>query len=132
MKKTYSFATVIALALILGGCSCTGPGPTSTQMATNFIKRQHVLATTKEKYPAKNPHAVALYTSEQKPLMPYRIIGVATVSKYNLLGMHRQEDTVHEMMRNLAASIGGDGIINVSNHGDSMQASVIAFQRILI
>ena len=131
MKTLYLTLVMMAVALLLESCSSTN-GQSSTQLATNFIHRQHVVAMTTEKYPPKNPKTIAVYNEEHKPLTPYRIIGIATVSKRNLIGMQRQDATVHDMIKNLAASIGGDGLINVSNNEENIQASVIAYQKIMI
>jgi hypothetical protein len=120
---------VVTVALLAG---CSTPRQSPHQMATNFINRQAVTPTTNESYPAKNPARIALYKSEQKPLTPYRIIGVASVSKHNLIGMERQEGTMHDMIKHLAASIGGDGVIDIRNENDSIKANIIQYQRILI
>lgn len=129
--KTPSFSVVIiVIAALLGGCATKGQS--AQQLAANFIHRQNVTPTTQESFPAKNPERIALYKSQQKPLTPYRIIGIASVSKRNLIGMEREEPTMHEMMRRLAASIGGDGLIDIRNENDSLQANIIQFQKILI
>lgn len=130
MRMSYPFLAAITIAFLLGGCSTTGQS--TTQVASNFINRQHVVTTTKETYPAKNPQTIALYSSDKTPHAPYKVIGVATVSKYNLLGMPRKDDTVHDMMKSLAASVGGDGLINVSSGDENVQANIIAFQKIMI
>ncbi|RDI48775.1 YajG family lipoprotein [Aquicella lusitana] len=131
MKMSYPIMAVIAVAF-LGGCATKGQTTDPTQVASNFINRQHVVATTKDTYPAKNAKNVALFSEHKTPHAPYRVIGVATVSKYNILGMKREDETIHTMMKNLAASIGGDGIIDVSSNHESMKANIIAFQKILI
>jgi hypothetical protein len=130
MRKFYLLLATITVAFLLEGCSTRGQS--TTQVASNFINRQQVVTTTKETYPAKNPKAVAVYTPDKTPHAPYRVIGVATVSKYNLLGMQRKDDTVHDMMKKLAASVGGDGLINMSTGDESIQANIIAFQKIMI
>lgn len=130
MKLSYTILSLIGLSFLIIGC--TTSGQSSTQLASNFINRQHVVATTKESYAPKNPKNIALYAKNEKPLSPYRIIGIATVSKHNLIGMQRQDNTLHEMMKKLAASIGGDALINISDNTENMQASIIQFQRILI
>ncbi len=130
MRTLALFITSITIALLITSCANKAQNP--TQVASNFIQRQTIVAITNETYPAKNPLQVALYRNDQSPHVPYRIIGVATVSKFNLFGTERQNVTLNTMMKKLAASIGGDGLINVKTDEDAMQARVIAFQKILI
>ena len=111
--------------------SC-GTAKPPTQVASNFINRQSIIHTTKEIYPAKNPDQVALYAGDKTPHTAYRVIGIAKISRYNLLGLKRQNATLEGMMKSLAASIGGDGVIDIYTNNDSMQANIIQFQRILI
>jgi hypothetical protein len=125
-----AFVGILTLSLLL--TSCVSNQPSSTQLASNFINQQQVVMTTQQKYPAKNPKNIALYQAGKSPHRAYRVIGVATISKYNLLGLERKNTTLNQMMKNLAASIGGDALIDVSHQGDDMKANVIAFQRILI
>lgn len=101
-------------------------------MAANFFNKQTVVATTKQTYAPKSPSHITLYSDEHKPLSPYRIIGIATVSKRNLMGGQRGNETVDAMMKNLAASIGGDALIKTSNSDETVKANIIQFQRILI
>ena len=130
MRMSHSTLLIIA-AFLLQGCAATH-GRTPTQVATNYIHKQQVTPTTAESYPAKSPQFIALYMSNQTPHTAYKIIGVASVSKYNLLGMQRESVDMHGIMKNLAASIGGDALINVSDNEHDMQANVIQFQKILI
>lgn len=129
MKKLHLLTSILISSMLYG---CTSHVQSNTQMATNFIQRQQVTSTTQENFSPKNPNTVALYTKEKEPHTAYRVIGVAKVSKYNMLGMQRQEATLHEMVRNLAASIGGDGVININQTHDGLEANVIKFQKILI
>ena len=125
-----SLLFAVIAAFLLGGCSTNGQS--TTQIASNFINRQSVTNTTKEAYLAKNPQHIAMYVNDQKPLTPYRIIGVAKVYKYNLIGIQREEATMQNMIKKLAASIGGDGVINVNVGHETMEAKVIQFQKILL
>jgi hypothetical protein len=130
MKMFFSVIAMIAVTCLLTSCSSTGQS--SSRMAANFINKQNVVTTTKEPYPAKSPEVVAFYTSQRKPQRPYRIIGMATVSKYNLFGIQRQEATLQSMLQKLAASVGGDAVINLTHDDQSIQANIIAFEKILV
>lgn len=134
MRMSYPIMATIAATLLLGSCSTTGQstGPSTIQTASNFINRQHIVTVTPIAYPPKNPKQVALFTPDKAPHAAYRVIGVATVSKYNALGMKRHDETMSDMMKSLAASIGGDGLINVNSNDEAMEAKVIAFQKILL
>ncbi|OGT37536.1 MAG: hypothetical protein A3F11_02650 [Gammaproteobacteria bacterium RIFCSPHIGHO2_12_FULL_37_14] len=129
MKKMYHLVTAISITTLLMSCST---GKTPTQVASNFINRQSIVHTTRDTYPAKNPQQVALYAGDKTPHTAYRVIGIAKISRYNLLGLKRQDIALENMMKSLAASIGGDGVIDIATNNDSMQANIIQFQRILI
>lgn len=130
MKRSFLFLCTSAVSLLLVSCA-SSTIPSSTQYASNMIHRQKVVKTTKEKYPPKKSQLVTFFNNET-PQKAYRIIGVATVSKYNLFGIPREEAMLNNMMKDLAASIGGDGIINISQKGDNLQATIIAYEKILI
>ena len=128
MRILYQTVITIAVASLLA--SCTTNGQSTTQVASNFLNKQQVITTTN--VAAKNPQYVTVYAKDQSPHTAYRVIGRASVSKHNILGMKRGNATLEEMMKKLAASVGGDGLINIDNNNDSMQATIIQFQKILI
>lgn len=76
----------------------------------------------------KNPLTVAVYTKKQPLPVPYTILGKATISKYNLGGIKRQEAYIHDAMRTLAASMGGDAVINLNKDNKTVTGTVIAYQ----
>jgi len=104
----------------------------SLQLAALFSLLLALTACTHQTRPAKNPARVALYQPDQSPHAPYRIIGHARVSRYNLLGTERESVILDDMMKKMAASIGGDGLINIENNDDSVEGHVIAYEKILI
>jgi hypothetical protein len=129
MKQWICVAIIFAAPLILTSCATSSHLP--TQVASNYIQQQDIVALGKESYPAKNPQQVALYGNNQSPHTGYRVIGQASVAKHNLFGIARQKETIDTMLKSLAASIGGDGLINVKKIGDNTEASVIAYERII-
>lgn len=129
MRISQCFA-IASFTILLSACASQGRSP--TQLCSNFINQQDVVSTSNAEYPVKNPQRVALYPDADSPHAPYRVIAVASVSRRNLLGMKRSNTQMQTMMKQLAANMGGDGLINVSDNPDKMKAHVIAFQKILI
>lgn len=130
MKLLNSIISLLAIPFLLNACSSSLPS--STQLASNLIYRQQVTTINTGPCLPKDPKNILVYQHEQRPLAPYRIIGTARVSRYNLIGMQRKNKTIHHMMKGLAASIGGDGLINVDESKDHVQGKVIQYQRILL
>lgn len=77
---------------------------------------------------AKNPFAVAVYTHKKPFKTPYTVLGQAIISNYNPGGIKRQEACIHDAMRNLAATMGGDAVINLNKDEKTVTGTVIAFQ----
>lgn len=77
----------------------------------------------------KNPMTVTFYKKGTNPKMPYKIIGEESISKYNLGGIKRQEGNVRDAMRQLAAAMGGDAVINLKHDAKSISGTVIAYQK---
>ncbi len=71
---------------------------------------------------------VAVYTEKQSPTTPYTILGKAIISKYNSRGIKRQEACIRDAMRNLAATMGGDAVINLNKDDKTVTGTVIAYQ----
>jgi hypothetical protein len=130
MKGSLLFTNLLVSLLLLSSCAAQHNSPTA--LATNFIQRQKIIATTPESYPSKQAKAISLYTKDKNPHKAYKIIGVASVSKFNLLGIKRREDTLTDMIKKLAASIGGDGLIDIQHNDNQIKANVIAYQKILL
>lgn len=82
--------------------------------------------------PHKDPINVSFYNEKKKIVRPYQIMGKATVSKYNLAGIKRQEATVKNIMRNLAASLDGDAVIDIKHDAKSFSGTVVAYKKVLL
>jgi hypothetical protein len=88
--------------------------------------------TTAEKKPlppaiVKDPAAIALYFQNQHPASSYKVIGKQVVSKFNLGGIRRQEAIIKDILRNQAAELGGDAVINVQRNEKYIQGTIITF-----
>lgn len=104
---------LILCGLMLTACA-TQPVETPKQSANNNVTR-------------KNPMNVALYTQGKKPITSYKVIGSEKVSEYNVVGIKRQKAHIRESMRNLAANLGGDAVIDIKQNDKDITGTVIAF-----
>ncbi len=95
--------------------------------ATNTNKEKKTTHLSKNT-PTKNPLAVALYSGQKKPEKPYVVLGKGSVSKYNQVGIKRQEANIRDVMRHMAAKLGGDAVINISHDANTVTGTVIAFK----
>jgi hypothetical protein len=124
MKSLY-LLLIIYIGLSLLGCT-TSCKPEYTQ---NAKKTQTALNQPPVSQPnEKNPLTVAVYTEGQKPSNPYKVLGTETVSKFNYGGIKRQIANIHDAMRNLAAKMGGDAVINVAHDERNVTGTVITYQ----
>ncbi len=107
--------------LFLLGCASTATHSTA--------QKQQMQATMKQAYLSqKNPMAITLFTNGKKPSTPYKVMGKETIPKYNLAGIKRQEAQLREAMRNFAANLGGDAVIDITHDDQNIIGTVIAFQ----
>ncbi|MCE3238474.1 MAG: hypothetical protein K0R24_1455 [Gammaproteobacteria bacterium] len=105
--------TTIYIALYLSACATT---PFSQTPPTKTEK-------------VKDPLTIAVYTQKQKVIkMPYKIIGQASIPEYNPGGIKRQAACLYDTLRTMAASMGGDAIINIIHHNKQVIGTVIAYQ----
>lgn len=99
----------VSFGLVLLGCTSTSKTPPSP----------------KTQSPAINPISVTLYTNKQKPEKPFIVLGHESVSKYNKVGIKRQEANLKDSIRQLAATKGGNAVIDITHHPDSISYTVI-------
>ena len=92
--------------------------------------KETVIAFTKPE-PYKDPLLVAFYAKETHLKRPYRVIGKEIVPRYNPVGFKRQTAAVHDIMRRLAASIGGDAVINIHSDDEKFEGTVVSYQKVL-
>jgi hypothetical protein len=121
MRILYLF-TVIYAALILTGCGRSVQNPPAV-----VISEQKTTITPPCSKRHRSLQQVSLIT---KPIVnrPYKVLGIATVSKYNVAGFKRQEATIRDIMREFAASMGGDALINIKTDEKTISGTIIAYQ----
>jgi hypothetical protein len=117
---------IIYIALIVSSCAT----PPYRPAAVVSTEKTTVTPTCSSHH--KDPLSVSLLNISS-PDRPYQVLGEARVSKYNIVGIKRQEATIRDIMRNLAASLNGDAVINIKNNDDqTISATVIAYKQVMV
>jgi len=75
-------------------------------------------------YPPTSAADVKIYNTKT-PTGDYEEIGRVSVDKYNNVAMSRSGDAINKLLREKAASIGGDAIIGITEDLGSMSGVVI-------
>jgi len=115
-------------SLILSFCGLFLLGCASNVIHSTVQKQQMQAAMKQASFSQKSPMAITLFTNGKKPSIPYKVMGKETISKYNLAGIKRQEAQLREAMRNFAANLGGDAVIDITHDDKNIIGTVIAFQ----
>lgn len=122
MKLLYPLI-IIYTGLTLSGCAYINGRsipPTSAKTTTKTAAKQNDTQLTKK----KDISAISLNTT---PTQPYTILGKEIVSQFNIVGNRRSEGIIQDKMRNLAAELGGDAVINIKRNDNTIQGTIIAF-----
>jgi hypothetical protein len=82
------------------------------------------LMTTGQKFPATSVGKVAIYHIKA-PKNHYQEIGRISIDKYNNFAISRSGSEIEKLMKEKAASIGGDAIISVTEDFASISGVVI-------
>ena len=77
----------------------------------------------------KNPMDISFYPGGKNPSNAYTVLGEAKISKFNKVGIKRQDAVIHDALRMAAASMGGDAIIEVKHTNKAVIGQVITFER---
>lgn len=120
--RTLYLLGVIYLSVNL--TSCTETQTNYQPMNTPIPSRP--LAPATHHHHKKNPLTVTFLKG--KPKMPYKVVGLESISKFNLGGNKRQEASIRDGMRELAAAMGGDAVIDIKHDAKSISGTVIAYQ----
>lgn len=118
---------VFYVSFILSGCSSISAPPSNHPVEQSTAKTAPP-TTSKHQTKKKDPMTVSFYRKGENPNAPYVVIGEAKVSKYNRGGIKRQDAMIHDAMRTVAASMGGDAIIDIKRTPQSVVGKVIVYQ----
>lgn len=121
MRK--SALTVFCFALALSACTTVHHSSKEANVSISYLTSFHK---------AKPGNDIAFYPEAAAIHRPYRIIGKETVSRYNLIGLERPPKNLDLLMKNLAASMGGDAIIDKRMDQKKVEGTVISFEKVLL
>jgi len=120
---------MLFLTFAVAGCA-TAYYP--QQLSTRIQPGESRVSFVTTKHKAKPHNAVTVYSNHDHLQRPYRIIGKEVVSRYNFIGLERQSKALNDIMQNLAASMGGDAIINLKVDNQKIEGTVISFEKIVL
>lgn len=127
MKPLYLLIPIY-VGLMLSSCADLKPNqPVNTQAQTP--KKVAFCTPTDAQCSPKNPLSVAFYANKAKLKKPYVVLGKETIARYNSGGIKRQEANIHDAMRTLAASAGGDAIVDIKHNHKTVTGTIIAFEK---
>ncbi len=130
MRKLF-IVSAFCFAFALNGCATTSEAP--GKRAKNSLKNGEVRITyLTPKHQAKHQHGVAFYSKSSHVKHPYRIIGKESISRYDFIGLERQSKTVDDLLKSLAASMGGDAVINITADSQKVEGTVISFEKVML
>lgn len=124
MKPLYLLG-VIYIGLAITSCSTlSNEQPIDKTTSCKTIAKSH-----KTKRQPKNPLTVSFYPKGINPKKPFTIIGTETVSKYNMVGIKRQEGVIRDYMSQIAAAMGGDAVINITHNNKIVSGTVVSYEK---
>lgn len=85
---------------------------------------EQVTVTTGKHYSVTNPNLVVIYQTN-KPKKPYQEIGTVSVSKHNNIAIARSGAEIDRLIKEKAASVGGNAVLLVSEDFASVSGVVI-------
>lgn len=78
--------------------------------------------------PATKPSDVKLYLTE-KPKEPYKELGRVDAGKYNVVGRSRKREAIDQELKEKAAKLGADAIIQITEDFASVSGVAIKFEK---
>ncbi len=128
MRELYSFIAIF-IGLMLSGCatiqttkqSAPSPATASAQKNTQLSLNTPIDI-------MKTPEMIKFFPEGSKIQHHYKVIARETISKFNPVGIKRQEAVIHDALCNRAASMGGDAIINITRDDKKVTGDIVTFE----
>lgn len=102
----------IAVSLFLTGVLLNGCATSDIQ---NVVGQGSAVSISQTKLAASNPHKVKVYYGNANLPKQYKVIGHVSAERYNLVGLEHTEITMRDELKKQAASIGANGVINITS-----------------
>lgn len=101
-------STILAIILSLTACSPSD--------FTNIVSSGGAVSTSDVHLSATHPNKIKIYFSDSRAPKKYQTIGRVSAENYNFLGMEHTQEVIMNELKKQAATLGANGIINVSNN----------------
>lgn len=95
-------------------------------VSLNSCKSSSAMITSSEKFMPTNPESIEIFVS-QKPNKEYVEIGRVSTDRYSF-GIKRSSKKLNKSLKEKAAKIGGDAIINLTEDFGTMTGLVIKYK----
>lgn len=98
---------IASASLLLASCS--------TNDVKGMVNGGSAVSTVKSNLNPTKQNLVKIYYSNKELPKKYKVVGRVSVENYNVVGMTNSQASIAEALKKQAASIGANGIINVSS-----------------
>ena len=123
MNGIIKYLFLSLLCFVMTGCETTQH---ITQQTKQTVDGVQVVNISKRQYSPTNPECV-FFIKGKKLNTSYQKIAVISVDHYNLVGIKRQQAIIDDLLKNNAASLGGNAIIDVHENDGKIVGHVIRF-----
>lgn len=118
--KVKQLTSIIICASVVALSGCTASDVTS------LMNNGTAVSSSNTKLKATNPAKVKLYFGNAGLPKHYRVIGHISADNYSMAAIPHSQETIANELKKQAASIGGNGVINIATGLDRTTGDVIA------
>jgi hypothetical protein len=122
--KIIIFSLLLSFYLLLSGCTTTSNFKNHTK---DMMSGTKIINLTNDHYTPTNPNSIIIIAPKTKLDTNYKKIAAIEVSKYNLVGVKRQQGVVDDLLQKYTAAAGGNAIIDVHIKKTKVTGTIIRF-----